>query len=72
MGYPYHKLIAPAILFKNPGITREEFVEILDQTHSPLFREYAEEEPWDYYDEKFEDERYHSGLEGLAQFLGLE
>ena len=28
------QLIPPAILLDNPGITREEFVELLNQTHS--------------------------------------
>ncbi len=72
MGYPYNDLIAPAILFDNPGITREEFVELLDQTHSSHMPEYKNEDPWNYYAKEQEDDRYHQGLEGLAGLLRLE
>ena len=72
MGYPYNDLIAPAILFKNPGITKEEFVELLNNTHSACYKEYKPNEAWDFYDPKFEDKRYHEGLEGLACILQID
>ena len=61
MGYPYNELIAPAILLTNPGITREEFIKLLDETHSSCIHEYRPGDPWDYY--VYEDEIYHRGLE---------
>ncbi len=71
MGYAYNDLVAPAILYGHPGITREEFVRLLDKTHSSNIYEYKAKQPWDYYN-KNEDERYHKGLGGLAGILGLE
>ena len=72
MGYAYNELVAPAVLLGNPGITREEFVTLLDQTHSSCFHEYKPEEPWEYHTKQTEDSKYHRGLEGLAAILGLE
>ena len=72
MGYPYNELVAPAVLLANPGITREKFAALLDQTHSSSFKEYQQSEAWDYYDARFEDNLYHRGLEGLAHILSLE
>lgn len=72
MGYPYNELIAPAVLLNNPGITKEEFVELLDQTHSSSMKYYKSDEDWDFYDPELEDNTYHRGLEGLAYLLGIE
>ena len=72
MGFPYNDLIAPAILLDNPGITRKEFVRLLDRTHSSSYKEYKDDEDWNFYDIRFEDPGYHNGLEGLARILGLE
>jgi hypothetical protein len=72
MGYAYNELIAPAILWMNPGITREEFVKLLDNTHSTWHYQYKPEQAWDYYDPKFEEDRYHGGLGGLAAILRLD
>jgi hypothetical protein len=72
MGYTYNDLVAPAILLDNPGITREGFAKLLDQTHSSCFHEYKPEDKWDYYNKETEDDNYHRGLEGLAYILGLE
>ena len=72
MGYAYDELVAPAILFKNPGITKEEFVKLLDLTHTPyLWYRSTLDQAWDYYDPENVNERYHSGLEGLAHLLNL-
>jgi len=72
MGYTYNDLVAPAILLDNPGITREEFAKLLDQTHSSCFHEYNPEDKWDYYTKETEDDNYHNGLEGLVHILLLE
>jgi hypothetical protein len=72
MGYPYDKLIAPAVLHMNPGITREQFAELLDSTHSNNTKAYEDAGvPWDVIDESGENQDYHNGLEGLARFLNL-
>ena len=71
MGYVYNALVAPAVLFLNPGITREELVRLLDQTHSSLFYEYKPEDAWNYHTEKTDDDVYHGGLKGLAHILAL-
>jgi len=71
MGYGYNVLVAPAVLLANPGISREEFVELLGKTHSSYFYEYRYKDAWDYYSSKTEDRLYHRGLEGLARILGL-
>lgn len=70
MGYPYNELVAPAVLWMNPGVTREELVELLDQTHSSGGFGIGEERPWDYVG-KCEDDSYHNGLTGLARKLYL-
>lgn len=69
MGYPYAELVAPAILLNNPGLTKEEFAGLLDETRSSDFREFSQADPWDSHDEK--DPR-QKGLEGLADALSLQ
>jgi hypothetical protein len=69
MGYPYNELVAPAVLFLNPGITRERFVELLDNTHSSQIHEYGRNDAWDHWTEHTQDDSYHKGLEGLAYKL---
>jgi hypothetical protein len=71
MGFPYNRLVAPAVLFLNPGITREEYIELLDKTHSTWMREYEIEEPWSFFDQEVDDPKFHGGLEGLAGILRL-
>ena len=71
MGYPYNDLIAPAIAYSSPGITREEFTELLDKTHSS-YHNYNADDAWDLYDERYQDRKYHEGLEGLAEMLRLK
>ncbi|MDD2823495.1 MAG: hypothetical protein PHQ59_05460 [Candidatus Daviesbacteria bacterium] len=70
MGYCYHELVPPAILLDNPGLTKEEFIEQLDQTHVSQFQEFKIKDPWDSHDE--EETIYHQGLSGLVDILGLE
>ena len=71
MGYPYNKLVAPAVLFLNPGITRDEYVELLDNTHSSSYKIYSQLDDWSFFDSNLEDSRFHRELEGLARILGL-
>jgi hypothetical protein len=72
MGFPYNDLVTSAILFGNPGITREELVELLANTHSASTYEYGPDEPWDSYTPESQDDLYHRGLGGLAGLLGLK
>lgn len=66
MGAPYHGLIPAAILLDNPGITREEFIKLLDETHAPV-----SVKKW-YSVGKSEYEEYHGGLHGLGIILHLK
>jgi len=71
MGYAFTDLIAPAILFLHPGITREQFVDYLSKTHCSEFPPYEEKDPWDIHpNDKYP--RYHGGLEELAEILFLK
>ena len=72
MGYTFNELVAPAVLFLNPGVTREELIKLLDKTHSANIHEYSSEEPWNFWTEQTQDNKYHEGLNGLAQLLGLK
>jgi len=71
MGYAYNELVAPAVLFRNPGITREEFVKLLGETHTSWHYGYNPEQTWNEYNPEYEEDRYHNGLEGLASILRL-
>ncbi len=70
MGFPYHELVPPAILFSNPGITREEFVELLDKTHATTLHEFKYKDSWKK-KSKLIATGHHEGLGGLAGLLGL-
>ncbi|MBW3001001.1 hypothetical protein KY341_03930, partial [Candidatus Woesearchaeota archaeon] len=78
MGFAYNDLIPAAILLDNPGITREEFVNLLDNTRSaPMVfkKDYGEKirrARWDTYYPRWEDKLFHRGLHGLAGLLHLE
>ncbi|MBS3078684.1 hypothetical protein J4218_01045 [Candidatus Pacearchaeota archaeon] len=78
MGYPCTDLISAAVLLSNPGITREEFVELLNQTHSTVITSVPEKAPWEFQKSKkrylkHEDDYLHKGLHGLASYvLSLE
>ncbi len=70
MGYVYEGAVAPAILFRRPGLTRDEFIYFLDQVHvSP--GEVGTDDAWDSYNKRYEIKRYHDGIEGLAHNLCL-
>ena len=70
MGYAYNELVPAAILFENPGISREKFVDILNSTNTSWCHQYKPEEEWTHHDETNDD--FHNGLGGLANILGLE
>jgi len=78
MGFAYNDLIPAAILLDNPGINREEFVALLNNTRSSsvVFKEDYEKKirraRWDTYYPKWETKLYHRGLHGLAELLYLE
>ena len=69
MGYPHDCLVPAAILLDNPGMTRDEFVSLLDGTHSSSLSEFDYGVPWDSHYAK--ELTYHGGLEELAGILGL-
>jgi len=72
MGNPYNDLVAVAVLYLNPGITKEVFVELLDQTHSSFYRNYGAKDGLCDYNPTADDERFHNGLVGLARLLKIE
>ncbi len=73
MGYAYDELIAPAVLFDNPGLTKKEYVNLLAQAHPSSFHEYEYDYPWgSFKEDPLTEQTYHNGLEGLANILGIE
>jgi hypothetical protein len=76
MGAPNNWLIPPAVLYNNPGITREEFVQLLDETRTGYgtisFHDINNwlRVPWNFIGDEEGD--YHKGIHGLAEILGLE
>jgi len=76
MGYTCNKLIPAAILLYNPGITKEEFVELLNETHSSGISRVPETASWKYHKDPgrykdYEEKDFHDGLHGLAKILRL-
>ena len=73
MGYPYDELIPPAVLADNPGITKEEFLDLLNQTHSTTFTEFKMSDPWDSFDSDNSSLQttFQKGMWGLAEVLNL-
>jgi len=71
MGYPYHTLVTPAILLDNPGITREEYIQLLDRVHTHSLYEFGKGCRWSSVKRKVEDNCYHKGIKGLAELLNL-
>ena len=70
MGYACNGLIPAAILLENPGITCEEFVELLNKTHSTCCASIPKDAPWQYHKiddyKNFEEGWFNEGLHGLA------
>lgn len=46
MGYAYTELIIPAVLFLNPGKTKEELLDLLKSVKYSDFEEYSENDSW--------------------------
>jgi len=75
MGCANNWLIAPAVLYNNPGITKEEFVELLNETRTgdgdlKFYNfDHWKNALWNFVG--VEDDSYHKGLHGLAFILGL-
>lgn len=72
MGFPYNGLIPAAVLLDNPGITKEEFVELLDNCRTASIGSVSKKARWGSFCSRAEDKGLHSGLYGLAQILKLE
>ncbi len=66
MGYAYHELILPAIVFEHPGKNKEELAKLRDSVPEPplIFRE---EDPWN----KSCNSPFPKGFERLARELRL-
>ncbi len=73
---PNNGLIVPAILYLNPGITKEKYAELLGRTRTgegdATFHSFEgwKEASWDFVGE--EDSTFHGGLEGLSKILNLQ
>lgn len=70
MGYPYHELILPAIMLEKPGLTWDELLDTLDQTHYSEHQRLEPDSPWDAHLPK-EPESYQVRLRKLAEWLRL-
>lgn len=70
MGRARVELMPPAVLYRNPGVTKEEYVELLEEIPYHQVTEYEPEDNWD----EIKTDRYliEEGLEDLATILGLE
>ena len=69
MGYADGDLILPAILYMNPGKTREEISELMDRVKASPVYTFKDYDPWGIYEGG--DFDLHRGLEGLASLLWL-
>jgi hypothetical protein len=71
MGGPNTYLLPAAVLYENPGVTREEFADLLNQIHFSLEGYPYPEKPWEEYDLDEEDIGLHLGLYGLSSVLSI-
>ncbi len=69
MGYPNGDLILPAILYMNPGKTREEISKLMDKVKASPNHIFKNSDPWEIYGGG--DSDLHMGLEGLTSLLHL-
>ncbi len=69
MGYMFTELVPPAILLDHPGVTREEYAQLLSQTH-PSGREYSASDPWEVHSGMGLGD-YSEGSQSVADALGL-
>lgn len=72
MGAPNYELIPAAVLLENPGLTRDEFIHELDQTHSSYVHHCDVSDSWGEYGGKRESDINHRGIFGLAHVLNLD
>lgn len=75
MGYPYYDLIPAAVLLDNPGVTRGQFVDLLNSTHcSHTMMGYSKYARWDSHGKgsTYLASSFHKGLHGLANLLYLK
>lgn len=74
MGFVYDELIPASVLLNNPGITKEEFVELLSEIKVSTST-YNREDPWDIYSIQTTRAKFGFGmlrLYKLANFLGIK
>lgn len=71
MGVADDFLVGPAILYNNPGITREEFAELLLVPQLSDFK-FKKSDPWRDFPIGFPSTKYFGGLNGIAHLLNLE
>src|SRR3989338_7466866 len=76
MGAPNNNLIPIAILYLHPGITKEEYVSLLDNTISGYgLKPFCSDEVWlkiPWHRFANEDSFFHEGFHGLAELLVLD
>ncbi len=70
MGYAMDFLIPAAIMYANPGLTREEYAEVLRQIRFPASRLMIED--FEYVGGEYASSDYKAGLFSVARILGLE
>ncbi len=70
MGYADGDLILPAILYMNPGKTREEISELMDKVKASPYSTFKNSNSWDIH--KGGGFNLHLGIDGLASLLFLD
>lgn len=70
MGSACGDLIMPAILYMNPGKTKEELSELIDEVEASPLTEFKDSDPWDIHHREYID-YLHLGLDGVAHLLKL-
>ena len=71
MGYAYDGLVPVALLWKNPGVTKEEFCELLKNSQWTE-HDMKEEDPWDLRGTRYNSAtQYYTGLHGFASTFGI-
>jgi hypothetical protein len=72
MGIAFVELIDQALLLDNPGVTREEFIALINSTHYTQLIDYRNEDSWSSYDSKLgRNSSFENDLERLARVLCL-
>jgi len=72
MGIANHYLIPQAVLLDNPGVTREEYIGLLDSVKFTFsVPEYSEKDPWNSHDD-FLRYYYSDNLGHFADMMGIK